>query len=183
MWQVLLDCMRVRHVALCIPWRGEAIELIYWYGVLASIGIFLGAFYASKHVEMEGESPDLIWDALLFLLIPALIGARLWYVGQIMLSGSDQFSFARPIELINPRTGGMNIFGGAVGGIIGLILYVRYVNKSANGWVMADGGLMGLLIGQGIGRIGNFVNIELYGPPTGSNWFGILVPSARRIRR
>jgi phosphatidylglycerol:prolipoprotein diacylglycerol transferase len=143
------------------------------------VGIALGAFYASKHMESENEDPDLVWDALLWILIPALLGARLWYVGQAVLGGSTAFSFSRPLEILNPRTGGMNIFGGALFGIIAMIIYVR--TKKLDGWVLADGALLGLLIGQGIGRFGNFINIELYGPPTNSDWFGIIVPQAYRL--
>lgn len=179
MWQELLQCMGQRRVALCIPLGGEAVPLIYWYGILAAVGIALGAFYASKHVEMEGDNPDIVWDALLWILIPALLGARLWYVLQAVLGGSTAFSLSRPLEIINPRTGGMNIFGSALFGLIALIIYVRA--KRVNGWLLADAALMGLLIGQGIGRFGNFINIELYGPPTGSDWFGMVVPEANRL--
>jgi phosphatidylglycerol:prolipoprotein diacylglycerol transferase len=170
--------MGARRVALCIPWHGEAIPLVYWYGVLASVGIFVGAWYASKHLESEGEDPDIVWDALLWLLIPALLGARLWYVLAEVMGGSTRYSFSDPIGIINPRDGGMNIFGGAIFGLVALLIYAR--SKKVDGWLLADGGLMGLLLGQGIGRIGNFINIELYGPPTGSSWFGMKVPAAYR---
>lgn len=179
MWQEWLTCMGQRRVALCIPWGGEAIPLIYWYGVLAAVGIAVGAWYASRHLSKENEDPEIVWDALLWLLIPALLGARLWYVGQAMLAGTGTYSLSDPLSIINPRQGGMNIFGGAIAGLIALLIYVRV--KKVNGWVLADAGLMGLLVGQGIGRFGNFINIELYGPPTGSSWWGMRVPSAYRL--
>ncbi len=179
MWQELLTCMGQRRVALCIPIGGEPVELVYWYGVLAAVGIFVGAWYASKHVEWEGEDPNKVWDALLWVLIPALLGGRLWYVAAEVLGGSTRYSLSRPLDIINPRLGGMNIFGAAIFGLIALIVYVK--TSRARGWLMADAALMGLLIGQGIGRFGNFINIEIYGPPTGSDWFGMLVPAENRL--
>ena len=92
MWELLLEYMGQRRVAVCIPWKGEPVALIYWYGVLASIGIALGAFYASKHMQSEGDDPDTVWDALLWVLIPALLGARLWYVAQAAIGGSTSKS-------------------------------------------------------------------------------------------
>ncbi|HEC23820.1 MAG TPA: prolipoprotein diacylglyceryl transferase [Chloroflexi bacterium] len=179
MWQELWACMSQRRVALCVPGPNGPIELIYWYGILAAVGIFLGAFYASKHLEMEGEDPDIVWDALLWVLIPALVGARLWYVVQAVLGGSTAYSLSRPLEIINPRLGGMNIFGGVAFGVIALLIYIRV--KKIKGWLLADAALMGLLIGQGIGRFGNFINQELYGPPTGSDWFGMIIPPEARL--
>ncbi len=179
MGPLLMECMANRRVALCIPWNGEAIPLIYWYGVLAAIGIFVGTFLASKHIEKEGEDPNVIWDALLWLLIPAMIGARLWYVLAEVIGGSDYYSLARPLQMINPRDGGMNIFGGAVFGLIAMIIYAR--RTKAKGWLLTDAALLGLLVGQGIGRFGNFINIELYGPPTNSGWFGMFVPEVYRM--
>ncbi len=179
MWQEWLRCMGQRRVALCIPWGETAVPLIYWYGVLAALGIALGALYASKHIEREGDDPDTVWDALLWVLIPALVGARLWYVLTEVLSGSTMFSLSRPLDIINTRLGGMNIFGGALFGALALIIYVR--SKKIHGWLLADAALMGLLLGQGIGRFGNFINIEVYGPPTGSTWFGMRVPIEYRL--
>ncbi len=170
MWQEILACMGERRNALCIPWQGEAVPLVAWYGILAAVGIFLGAWYASKHMESENDNPDIIWDALLIALIPAVIGARLWYVLQDILAYGRSYTF---LQLINTRTGGLNIFGGILFGLIAVLIYARI--RKIDGWLLADAGLMGLLIGQGIGRIGNFVNEELYGPPTGSSWYGMLV--------
>jgi phosphatidylglycerol:prolipoprotein diacylglycerol transferase len=73
----------------------------------------------------------------------------------------------------------MNIFGGAVGGLIGMYFYARA--RKIDGWLLADAGLLGLLIGQAIGRFGNLINQELYGPPTGSTWFGLLIREENRL--
>jgi phosphatidylglycerol:prolipoprotein diacylglycerol transferase len=187
MWEQLTQCIADGggRVAFCIPWPaflGGTTLPIYWYGILASLAIFVGAFYASKHIEAEGGDPDMVWDALLWILIPALLGARLWYVGQAVMGGSTDFAVANAsdvLKIFNSRLGGMNIFGGAFFGLVALIAYARY--SKIDGWLLADATMMGLLIGQGIGRFGNFINKELYGPPTGSTWFGMTVPADRRI--
>lgn len=177
-----LNCfMGVRRVAICIPnpFGGNPIEL-FWYGVLASVGIFLGAWYASKHVQREGENPDMVWDALLWVLIPALLGARLWYVGQVLGGGgaAAQYYLDNPAQILNFRAGGMNIFGGIVFGLAAVIIYTRLAK--VDGWLLADASLMGALIGQAIGRMGNWINQELYGPPTNLPW-GIAIPEEARI--
>src|SRR5687768_9304715 len=128
MWQQLAECASPGDVAFCIPWiesfGGNPLP-IYWYGILASIGIFVGAFYASKHIEKEGGDPDLIWDALLWVLIAGLLGARLWYVIAEIIGGGGQVFTEDLRQILNFRAGGLNIFGGAVGGLIALVIYSR----------------------------------------------------------
>lgn len=177
-----LECfVGVRRVAICIPnpFGGNHIEL-FWYGVLASVGIFVGAWYASKHVERDGGNGDVIWDALLWVLIPALIGARLWYVGQVIAGGgaAAEVYTSDPLQILNFRAGGMNIFGGVVFGMVAVIIYTR--TTKTDGWLLTDAALMGALLGQAIGRFGNWVNQELYGPPTELPW-GISIPAEARI--
>src|SRR5687768_956825 len=152
MWQEIVTCSAARDVAFCIPWFGGTALPIFWYGILASVGIFAGAFYASKHIEREGQDPEIVWDALLWVLVAALIGARLWYVLAEVLGGSTAYSIREPLTIINPRNGGMNIFGGVIFALVAAILYSR--NKKIDGWLITDAGLMGLLIGQAIGRVG-----------------------------
>ena len=178
--QAWTECfVGVRNVAICIPIPGGAqpIEL-FWYGMLASFGIFLGAWLASKYIEREGEDANLVWDSLLWVLIPGLLGARLWYVGQEIVGGRGLIYINDPIQIINFRGGGMNIFGGVVFGLIAVIVYTRQTGKE--GWLLADAALLGALVGQAIGRIGNWVNQELYGPPTTLPW-GVKIPAASRI--
>jgi phosphatidylglycerol:prolipoprotein diacylglycerol transferase len=76
--------------------------------------------------------------------------------------------FRNPMQLINLRSGGLGIFGGIAGGALGLFLYTRRQNISAIAW--ADLGVVGLALGQAIGRWGNFFNQELYGRPSELPW-------------
>src|SRR5574341_166144 len=180
MWQQLSTCAAPPNVAFCIPWFGGGSVEIYWYGIMAAVGIFVGAFYAAKHVEMEGSDPDAVWDALLWVLLAGLLGARLSYViaENINAITSNQpvpYPLSDPVNILNPRGGGLIIFGGAVAGAIVLYIYSR-IRRDIDMWLMADAGLLGLLLGQGIGRFGNLINQEWYGAPTGSPTWGILIP-------
>lgn len=184
MWQQLVTCASEREVAFCIPLPesiGGPAFPIFWYGILAALGILVGASYARWHVEREGEDPDIIWDLMLWVLPAGLLGGRLWYVAQaVFIDGSSAYSLQRPIEIIWPRNGGMNILGGALLAVVAAVFFFR-ANPRVKGWVIADGAMLGLLVGHAIGRIGNLINIELYGPPTGSDTFGILVPAENRL--
>lgn len=181
MWQQLAACSDHSTVAFCVPWfesAGGALP-IYWFGILAAAGIFVGASYAAGHVEAEGKPANLVWDALVWLLISGLLGARLWYVITAVAGGSTAFSMTHPMEILNIRAGGLNIFGGVMGSMVAMYIYTR--TKQLDGWLLADAGLMGLLLGQAIGRIADLVNQELYGPPTGSAWWGIRISADHRL--
>src|SRR5574341_295782 len=111
MWQALVECTTAggivgRETAFCIPWPvflGGPTLAIYWYGILASLGIFAGSWYASKHVEWEGGDPDWIWDMLLVVLIPALLGGRLWYVAQDAWFNQNAANYTTIGAILNAR--------------------------------------------------------------------------------
>lgn len=119
-------------------------------------------------------NPDHVWGGLAWCLIFAVIGARLYHV----LTPSPSMAalgihsaldyFRSPMQLINIRSGGLGIFGGIIGGAIGLYIYARRQDLSAVRW--ADIGVIGVALGQAIGRWGNFFNQELYGTPTNLPW-------------
>jgi phosphatidylglycerol:prolipoprotein diacylglycerol transferase len=118
--------------------------------------------------------PAHVWNGVAWCLILAVIGARLYHV----LTPSPSMAafgitspldyFRNPQLLINLRAGGLGIYGGIVGGLIGLLLYTRRYQIPALGW--ADLAAVGLALGQAIGRWGNFFNQELYGRPTSLPW-------------
>lgn len=119
-------------------------------------------------------NPEHVWNALIWILILGLIGARLYHV----LTPSPSMAalgiyspldyFRDPIQLINFRGGGLGIFGGLIGGLLGLIIYTRRARIPFLGW--ADLAVVGLALGQAVGRWGNFFNQELYGRPTNLPW-------------
>jgi phosphatidylglycerol:prolipoprotein diacylglycerol transferase len=156
---------------------------IYWYGVLIVVGVMLGAVYASWRARQDGESPDHVWNGLTIAIILAIIGARLYHVFSEPAGGVIGWSYYRrnPIEIINFWDGGfrgLGIYGAVAGGILGVVLYAWYAKLRPLQWL--DYGAPGLAFGQFIGRWGNFINQELYGPPTTLPW-GLIIDPGYRI--
>lgn len=153
---------------------------LHWYGLILTLGIFVGTYVASRYVARRGENPNMIWDMLMWVLIPALIGARLYYVfiqSPRGPNGLDQY-LANPIEILQVWRGGIHIYGAFIFGGIALLLYVRW--RKLPILIYADAVALGLLIGQAIGRVANFINQELYGPPTTLPW-GLRIDAQHRI--
>ncbi|HLH61951.1 MAG TPA: prolipoprotein diacylglyceryl transferase [Ktedonobacteraceae bacterium] len=153
---------------------------IHWYGLTMTLAIFTGTMVASSYVGRKGQDPNNIWEMLLWVLIPALVGARLYFVFIQTPPGPDGVGqyLANPIKIIEIWDGGIHIYGAIVlGGIAGL-LFLRI--RKLPVLIYLDGIGLGLLIGQAIGRIGNFINQELYGPPTTLPW-GLRIDPAHRV--
>jgi phosphatidylglycerol:prolipoprotein diacylglycerol transferase len=166
---------------------------VRWYGVVVVLGALAGAWLASKEAKRRGENPNNVWDALFLALILGLVGARLYHV---VSSPADstvnlQFYLNNPwitvsffgFQFLFPRVlaiweGGLGIYGGIIGGTIGVLIYVRWHKLSVPRWL--DIGAVGLLLGQAIGRWGNYFNQELYGYPTSAAW-GIPIDADHRL--
>jgi len=119
-------------------------------------------------------NPDHVWNGLIWVLILGVIGARLYHVLTPSPSmaafgiNSPMDYFRNPYQLINLRNGGLGIYGGILGGLVGLLIYSRRARIPMLGW--ADLAVVGLALGQVFGRWGNFFNQELYGRPTTLPW-------------
>lgn len=156
---------------------------IYWYGIIIVIGAIAGAFLASREAKRKGIDPDHVWNGLLFALLFGVFGARLYHVLSDWAQGDPLGYFSRDfwtnlITVLNPRSGGLGIFGAAVGGIFGIWLYAKFAKIKF--LPLVDVGIPGLTLGQAIGRWGNFFNQELYGYPTDLPW-GIAIDTAHRL--
>ena len=169
----MLDGIGTDPVAFTIP-IGNGFD-IYWYGIIVTIGIAVGAWWAGREVQRRGYDVDELYNALIIVVIAGYIFARLSYVLLDMLGGGQYDSF---IDVINIRAGGVNILGGFIGAALVGWLYVR--SRKLPFWDYADVAGPGLLIAQAIGRWGNFINQELYGPPTDLPW-GILIDPLNRL--
>ncbi len=154
---------------------------LHWYGLTMTLAIFLGTYVASRYITRHGHDGSAVWDMLMWVLIPAIIGARLYYVFiQAPRSGPgglDEY-LAHPVEILEVWRGGIHIYGAFILGGIAAILFLRYRKLPLLPFL--DGIGVGLLLGQAIGRIGNFINQELYGPPTTLPW-GLRIDPAHRL--
>jgi len=152
---------------------------VYWYGILITTGVSVGAWVVSLEVRRRGLNPDHVWNGLMFSLVLGIIGARLYHVLTPSPSmGDPLYYFHHPLEVFDIRRGGLGIYGAIAGGILGILIYAR--RAKLDPWVWLDLGAPGLALGQFIGRWGNFVNQELYGRPTELPW-GIYISPANRL--
>ncbi|MDR0292780.1 MAG: prolipoprotein diacylglyceryl transferase [Oscillospiraceae bacterium] len=135
-----------------------------WYGLILASGFLLAVLYCLRQAKHFGLKQDEILD-MLFCATPAgIIGARLYYVA---FNWTAEFR-DDPIRVLFTWQGGMAIYGSIIGAVIAAALFcwVRHINIGA----MLDIGAIGLLIGQAVGRWGNFVNGEVYGKETAVPW-------------
>jgi phosphatidylglycerol---prolipoprotein diacylglyceryl transferase len=171
-------------IPLPFPIFGQNSLPIYWYGILIVVGAIAGAYLGTLEAKRRGLDPDHVWNALLFALVFGVIGARLYHIvstlsdpNPAMQTLAQQY-LSNPITMLNPRTGGLGIYGAVAGGLLGLWIYARYAHLKFWQWV--DIAIPGLALGQAIGRWGNFFNQELYGFPTTLPW-GIPIDQAHRL--
>ena len=137
---------------------------IRWYGVLIALGLVLALIYAMNVCKRRyGVSQDKLLDCVLVGIITAIIGARLYYVAFKW----DVYS-QDPMSIFYINSGGLAIYGGLIGAFIGGLIVAKIVKVSIP--ALLDIACLGFLIGQGIGRWGNFMNQEAFGTPTGLPW-------------
>ncbi len=136
---------------------------IRWYGAIIAFGFLLAVLWGGRMAYKWKMSLDKMIDVLIFGTFAAIIGARLYYV----IFRWDYYS-QNPGEIIQIWNGGLAIYGGIIGGIIAAFITCRF-NK-LNFFNLLDCAGMSLLIGQGIGRWGNFANQEAFGTNTKMPW-------------
>lgn len=136
---------------------------VRWYGVLISLGVIIGTVLALREAKRKGVNEDTIIDLLLFAIPVAIIGARLYYV----IFSWDSYK-NNLLEAINIRGGGLAIHGAIIGGAIVALIFSKIKNISF--WKIGDIVAPSLILGQAIGRWGNYANQEAYGGPTDLPW-------------
>ena len=134
---------------------------IYWYGVIIACGFLLAALYAGRRAPQFGVSPERLMDMLLCAVPAAIVCARAYYC----IFYWDLFR-DNPVSVLYIWEGGLAIYGGVIGAVAAVVIYCRVTRQKIAPFL--DLGGLGLLIGQSIGRWGNFVNQEAYGSQTES---------------
>ena len=145
---------------------------VYWYGIIIALGFGLALIYGMKNAKRFEIDPDRMIDVVIVGLLGAIICARGYYLLFDGVPLSNYSSFGEKLSYIfGIHNGGIAIYGGVIGAFVfgGLTAKIRKIKVLD----MFDIAALGFLIGQSVGRWGNFVNQEVYGKPTGSEWFGI----------
>lgn len=134
-----------------------------WYGLLIASAVLIGVWLSQKIASFKGLNPDVMGDLVIWLVVGAIPAARLYYV----LFQWDYYR-ANPGEIIAIWHGGIAIHGAILGGMLATFIFCKV--KKLSFWRLADVVAPPLILGQAIGRWGNFFNSEAYGAPTDLPW-------------
>ncbi len=147
---------------------------IYYYGIIMALSLLLGILVASNITKKlyPELSSEIIYDIAPYIIMCGIIGARLYYCYL-----SRDYYLVHPKEIIQIWQGGISIHGAIIGGLIGGILYAK--TKKLPILKLCDIFSYGLILGQALGRWGNFFNSEAFGLPT-DNFFKLYIPIYKR---
>ena len=137
---------------------------IAWYGIIIAVGFMLAFLYAMFSCKKMNINSDKLVNCVLVGMVTGIIGARLYYV----LFYPGDLYIRDPMQIFNIREGGLAIYGGIIGGLLGGVITAKICKLRVP--VVLDVAVLGFLIGQGIGRWGNFVNQEAFGSQTDLPW-------------
>ena len=151
---------------------------VRWYGLMYLMGFTATYFLVLKQLKQFNwnEFAELFDNLNLYLILGVILGGRLGYV----LFYQPSYYFNHPLEILATWEGGMAFHGGCIGVIIAGILFCRY--HQLDFWKGADLYVVTIPIGLGLGRIGNFINAELYGRVTDVPW-GMVFPNGGPLPR
>ena len=146
---------------------------IRWYGLLIASAIILGTVLAQKLAEKRNIDPEMVGDLSIWLVVAAIPFARFYYV----LFEWQRFQNQEWYKVFAIWEGGIAIHGAIIGGAIAATIFCK--RQKISTWLMADIIMPAVILGQAIGRWGNFFNSEAFGAPTDLPW-KLFIPSNRR---
>jgi phosphatidylglycerol:prolipoprotein diacylglycerol transferase len=132
---------------------------IAFYGLFVGLGVIAGILMASCQAARTGQDREDYWDLAFYAVTSAIIGTRAFYVIFRWDAYKDNL-----LSIFNLRNGGLAVYGGVIGGFAALFVYCKL--KKKNALLMGDTAVPGLILGQIIGRLGNFTNREVFGEYT-----------------
>lgn len=161
----LLATISILLLAFNLPQNFSIFGLkIYSYSLFILLGIFVAAYLFEQKRKQLKLLPEVdITDGLIFTVVGGIIGARLWHIVFDWEQYTDNL-----LQVFDFRSGGLGFYGALIGGIIGIYIYQRI--KKFNALQAIDLLVVYLPLGHAIGRFGNMINQELYGPPTELPW-------------
>jgi phosphatidylglycerol:prolipoprotein diacylglycerol transferase len=153
---------------------------IRFYALLAITGVLVAAWLTARRAMAHGLDATHVWDGMFWALVPGLIGARIYHVltpsPSMWIDGQNPY-VVNPLRAFAIWEGGLGIYGAIVGGALGIYFYTRRHDQPLLKWI--DMVVPGLAIAQAIGRVGNWVNQELYGAPSTLPWAIYIAPPNR----
>lgn len=129
---------------------------VYWYGLIIGMGAFIGYLLANREMIRRGLPKDLLGDLLVLAIPIAIVSARIYYV---IFKWSDYID--QPLKAFAIWEGGLAIHGGLIGGVVTGIIFAK--KRGVSFWKLADITAPSILLGQAVGRWGNFMNQEAFG--------------------
>lgn len=157
--------------------------LLPWGGILISLGVATGLLIFALEIRRRKLDPEIVYYLFMPLLIWGLIGARLWHIftpplSSVVLDLTTENYLSHPLDILAFWLGGFGLPGAFLVGTVVLFLFSRKYDLPF--FDLADAAAPGIVTAQVIGRLSNFFNQELYGPPTHLPW-GILIEPASRL--
>ena len=153
------------HLGIYLESVGKNISIfgfeVAFYGITIAVAMLAGLWLAMRTAKKTGQDPDQYFDLGMVAIVCALIGARVYYVIFDWENYRDNL-----LSVFNLRQGGLAIYGGVIGGVAAA--YVFSIIRKLKFWKIADTACLGLVLGQVIGRWGNFFNREAFGGYTDS---------------
>jgi phosphatidylglycerol:prolipoprotein diacylglycerol transferase len=137
---------------------------VHWYGIMIAIGLYAGIQVGLREAARRGLDPDRLMNVALIVAAVGVVGGRLYYVVQ----NQPGFYLAHPGQILAVWQGGMAFYGAIFGG--GLALLASAWLFKLPFWRLGDVGVLGLTLGQAIGRVGNIINGDIVGYPTNGTW-------------
>ncbi len=147
---------------------------IRWYGLLIASAVLIGVTLSQYLAKRRGVDPDLLGDLAIWLVVSAIPAARIYYV---LFQWQDYAQ--HPGDIIAIWKGGIAIHGAIIGGTLATIIFARLNRISL--WQLLDLVAPSLILGQAIGRWGNFFNSEAFGKPTDLPWKLYIAPRYRPL--